>query len=534
MDVEPFDPTPAAEYEAELEVPPPPQPPGAMRRLGPPSMRKLDYMVLALVILAYSITLFARLGHPGKELPADDESCKKWPTLAGAKCHEMIPLDEVHYVPDARDVVRFGTESDTRVPTDDDGAYVVHPPVGKWFIALGMVTFGDKPFGWRFFGCVFAILGVLIAYALARRLWHSPWWGAFAAVLLAVDGLWFVQARVAMLDIYGATFTLMGVWLLVEARDRQNWRWWWAAGLAFGLAIGTKWGAVPMIAVALLFGLRWGGWRAFATMGLIPLIYVVTFTPWFVDEHRYVPPACTDEQFAGRFGTWFCYQREMFNFHRDLKKYEVPSEDDATASASDATADTGSTAPTTDTTSADPPALKPGHPYFGHGYSWPWLGRPVAHHYETIDDKAEEVLGLPNPVTWWAGFFFGIPILLFLTFRRDRVAALLFALIAAGFLPYVAADIVSRPVFLFYATPLVPFLALGLTHVAVRASRRWVQGGTAAVAFVLMAVMSGAFFYPVLAAYPVPIEGGVGSWRARIWFANDCTADDRIKLRCWI
>lgn len=527
MDAEPFDQF-SAESETELEAPSSPPPVGVIARPGPPRMRRLDLIVLALIVVPYAVLLFARLGHPGKELPADDPSCKKWPTLSGATCHEMIPLDEVHYVPDARDVVRFGTESDTRVPTPDDGAYVVHPPVGKWFIALGMVTFGDRPFGWRFFGSVFALFGVLIAYALARRLWHSPWWAAFAALLLAVDGLWFVQARVAMLDIYAAVFTLAGVWLVVEARDRHNYRWWCAAGVVFGLALGTKWSPAPIVAVALLLGLRWGGWRAFATMGLIPLVYVATFTPWFVDQHRYVPPACTGEQTAGRYGEWVCYQREMFNFHRDLKKYEAPKEDEESTEESTST----SAAPVE--VKDDPEKLTPGHPYFGHGYSWPWIGRPVAHHYETVNEQAEEILGLPNPVTWWAAFFFGIPVLLVMAFRRDRTASMLVALMLAAYLPYVAADVVGRPVFLFYATPMLPFLALGLTHIAVRSSRRWAQGATAAVAFAMLAVISAAFFYPVLSASPLPIDGGLGSWRARIWFAQDCSVEDRIKFRCWI
>lgn len=485
-------------------------------------MRWLDLAVLACIVIPYAVALFVGLGHPGARLADDHESCAKWPPLAGAACHEMIPLDEVHYVPDARDVVRFGTESDTRVPTDDDGAYVVHPPVGKWFIALGMVVFGDTPFGWRAFGCVVAIAGVLIMYALARRLWGSPWWAAFAALLLALDGLWFVQARVAMLDIYAATFTLAGIWLLVEARDRRSWRWWIASGVAFGLALASKWGPIPIVAVALLIGLRWGGWRALATMGLIPLVYVTTFTPWFVDDHRYVPPACTGEQPLGRVGAWSCYQREMFNFHKDLKKYE-PRKIDLAATPESPAPD-----------EPDEPALVPGHPYFGHGASWPWLGRPVAHHYESADDVAEEVLGLPNPVTWYAGFFIAIPFLLIFALRRDRQAAVLLAFIAAGYLPYLAADLVARPVFLFYATPLIPLLTLGLTHVAVRISRRYAQGGTAALAFAMMALMGAIFFYPILAARPLPLNSGVGSWRARIWLTSDCTVDDRIKIRCWI
>ena len=40
--------------------------------------------------------------------------------------------------------------------TGDDPEFVVHPPVGKWLIALGIKLFGDNEFGWRFMG---ALLG---------------------------------------------------------------------------------------------------------------------------------------------------------------------------------------------------------------------------------------------------------------------------------------------------------------------------------------------------------------------------------------
>ena len=52
-------------------------------------------------------------------------------------------FDEVYYVDGARDYLAHGVEV-----SGDDPEFVVHPPVGKWLIALGIKLFGDNEFGW--------------------------------------------------------------------------------------------------------------------------------------------------------------------------------------------------------------------------------------------------------------------------------------------------------------------------------------------------------------------------------------------------
>ena len=48
-----------------------------------------------------------------------------------------------------------------------------HPPLGKIFIALGMMIFGVCPFGWRFSGTVFGILMVPCIYLFAKQLFKK-------------------------------------------------------------------------------------------------------------------------------------------------------------------------------------------------------------------------------------------------------------------------------------------------------------------------------------------------------------------------
>ena len=104
----------------------------------------------------------------------------------------------------------------------DEGTWV-HPPLGKWIIALlGVGPIGQRSIGWRLPPAVFGIAGVALLYLLALRLWRSVWWAGFAALLLALDGLHIVQSRIAMLDIFLTTFITAAVLFLVLDRERMD------------------------------------------------------------------------------------------------------------------------------------------------------------------------------------------------------------------------------------------------------------------------------------------------------------------------
>jgi dolichyl-phosphate-mannose--protein O-mannosyl transferase len=71
--------------------------------------------------------------------------------------------------------------------------------------------------------------------------------------------------------------------------------------------------------------------------------------------------------------------------------------------------------------------------------------------------------------------------------------------------------------FLFYMTPVTPFLALGAVYairdVAEARYSRWVTAPAAAL-LVVVAVSVFAFFWPVLTGDTI----GLDAWWARIWF----------------
>jgi general L-amino acid transport system permease protein len=106
-------------------------------------------------------------------------------------------FDEIHYLPAARAVLVLSQ------PLNPE-----HPPLGKEILALGIALFGDGPLGWRIMPALFGTLGL---FAAMRALWFASL-SRFATiacgVLLATAFPLFVQSRIAMLDIFMASFML--------------------------------------------------------------------------------------------------------------------------------------------------------------------------------------------------------------------------------------------------------------------------------------------------------------------------------------
>ncbi len=119
---------------------------------------------------------------------------------------ELI-LDEQHYVKDAR-VILSG------LPTERPE----HPPVGKLVVALGIKLFGDRPVGWRSFSILFGTASVALFWLICRRLGMPPVAVNLSAFLFTLENLSFVQANVAMLDVFMLTFLLASFWLYLRGQ----------------------------------------------------------------------------------------------------------------------------------------------------------------------------------------------------------------------------------------------------------------------------------------------------------------------------
>jgi len=135
---------------------------------------------------------------------------------------DTLVLDEQHYVGDARSILE-----------GQDKVRFEHPPLGEFFIVSGIRLFGDNPLGWRFFPIIFGTICIVFFYFVCRKLNMPNEASLFATFLLSLENLSFVQASVAMLDVYSLTFMLCAFLLYLN-------RGYLLSGISMGLSALAK------------------------------------------------------------------------------------------------------------------------------------------------------------------------------------------------------------------------------------------------------------------------------------------------------
>ena len=413
-----------------------------------------------------------------------------------------------------------------RERVNDTGAWV-HPPLGKWAIALGELAAGTGSFGWRFSSAIAGTATVMLLAVIVQLLFASPIWTFTGGLLLATESLNFVQSRVAMLDIFVTFWIVLSfVFLLLDRRwiERRMpepppdpspdaleqdppvarrrvpaplWRpWRFASGVALGVGFATKWSALTAIVTVIVlsfawevvrrkrFGVRRPFWDAFASEGfglvlamlVVPaLVYVVSYTGWFL-------------HFGFDLGEWAGLQSSIADYHAKLQTVDVDGE--------------------------------PIHPYLSDARWWLLLRRPIYYYVDYSQGAIRQVIyAIGNPAIFW-GSLVAIPYAAFRWWRvRDWRAGFVVVAIAGLYLPWFFVD---RPQFLFYATPLTPFLVLACVYAIRDLSDMHVAGSRSrpylpvAVGFVVVSVLAFAWFWPVLTGAPLTEAG----WKLRYWFTS--------------
>jgi 4-amino-4-deoxy-L-arabinose transferase-like glycosyltransferase len=142
--------------------------------------------------------------------------------------------------------------------------------------SLVSVDTGDHAFAWRLPGVIAGALMAGIVFILVRMLFRRREIAVIAAFLVLVDGMLFVQSRIAMNDVYVGLFIMAAYTLfapLWTGRWRRPWAFWLVlpmVGILLGLALASKWiGLYAIAGMAVLILGRSALGRMVLILGLI-------------------------------------------------------------------------------------------------------------------------------------------------------------------------------------------------------------------------------------------------------------------------
>jgi dolichyl-phosphate-mannose--protein O-mannosyl transferase len=438
-------------------------------------------------------------------------------------------FDEIYFGVDAYNDLK-GIEKCRPASTQCQYSYFdPEPPLAKEIIAAGIwgygwwrahfeaatgsyADLGFNSFGWRIAACIFGTLCIPMMYLLARRLWPNRLFAIAAATLVCFDGMFFVQSRIGMIDIFPIFFILAAYYLffvhIQSTRYETSMLSLVALGTVLGIGISAKWivlaawatiGFFLLVRAGLrMFDIKWGPpgwapptrlyWARYLSIGVLALIlipvaiYLVSWYPFFA---------------RGQFHTLndlVNYQLDSLNYHRNLV---------AT------------------------------HPYGSPAWSWPFLARPVLYYaeYEGLGTDAftgqvlwARISNLGNPWIWWTSLPCIVSMLYFVVRHRSLAASLILVGFITQYLPWFP---ITRVLFMYHMFGGLVFMILALAFVLCHLADKLPRPGRQLLvaAHLAVAVLFFGYFYPVWTAVPISssawfVSEGTPPWGPKMWLLN--------------
>jgi 4-amino-4-deoxy-L-arabinose transferase-like glycosyltransferase len=166
-------------------------------------------------------------------------------------------FDETYYVNAARIILGWPATAHYIGSPPGFDPNTEHPALGKLLIAGSMLVFGDNGLGWRIPSVIAGMIALVAVYLIARDTTRSAWLPILVTALVSFDNLTLVHGRIGTLDMLVLAPMLVGSWLALRKR-------WILAGVAMGIALLIKITALYGIGAVVLYVLLTDGpewWR---------------------------------------------------------------------------------------------------------------------------------------------------------------------------------------------------------------------------------------------------------------------------------
>ncbi len=298
----------------------------------------------------------------------------------------VLIFDEVYYA-------KFANNYLTNTPFFNS-----HPPLSQYLIAIG-IWIGDRlpigqdttntltgslhsTFSYRWMNALFGSLIPPVVAALAYQLNRRMSYAFLAALFISLDGLFLVDSRYALNNIFLIFFGLLGQLLVLiasKSEQSQSRLLMLGAGISFGASVACKWNGLWFLLGIYLLLVLANSWKKItsddsepsiltntfldelATINLLGIFVTLVITPIVIYSLLWIPhliqnptPNFIDVQWA------------ILNYHENVGNG------------------------------------KEIHPYCTNWYDWPLLTRTLAYHYDLYKPNyLYDVHAMGNPLLWW-------------------------------------------------------------------------------------------------------------------------------------
>jgi len=388
-------------------------------------------------------------------------------------------FDEIYYAKNANSLITNGVELNSA----NQAEFVVHPPLGKWLIGIGIKLFGNNEFGWRISAAMIGTASIVLIYLVALKLFDSILLASLTSAFLTLDGLNLVMSRVALLDIFLMFFVLLAAYFLLSNQ-------YWLSAIAIGAATGVKWSGAYLIPVFLLISIN------FVRSGLIKqlvirftqfiltpiLIYLTTWLGWIFTNKGW------DRNWAANQSDSFIPDvlRNLWHYHSEILNFHTGLNDE--------------------------------HSYSANPWSWLILGRPTSFYYQTpaecgATSCAQEILAIGTPLLWWAATISLAVTIGFWLKQRDQISSFILTGVVVTYLPWFFFQ--NRTMFSFYAVTISPFLILALVYMISKLMQSGVKRELIYI-FVFFIFINFIYFLPIFTGLEIPYA----AWLNRMWLPS--------------
>jgi dolichyl-phosphate-mannose-protein mannosyltransferase len=272
-----------------------------------------------------------------------------------------------------------------------------HPPLSQYIIAIG-IWIGDRlpigrdntnmltgslrsTFSYRWMNALFGSLIPPLVGALAYQLNQRMSFAFLAALFISLDGLFLVDSRYALNNIYLVFFGLLGQLLFLMASKRNGGSHqllMFGAGVAFGASLACKWnglwfllGVYILLAIVKIWKLIKPAREVveisnllidrLARIGLVEIFIYLIITPIVIYSLLWIPHLIQNPE-----PNFIDVQWAILNYHEQIGN------------------GTGV------------------HPYCANWYTWPLLMRPLAYYFKQYKPNYYyDIHAMGNPLLWW-------------------------------------------------------------------------------------------------------------------------------------